>query len=96
MLKIANVFDGGAAQAAGLSAGDMLVAIDGLKASASSFDKLLARRLAGDSAEIHVFRRDELMRFEVELRAPLADTARLAVDPDAGANAIALREAWLA
>ena len=96
MLKIANVFDGGAAQAAGLSAGDMLVAIDGLKVSAGSFDKLLARRLAGDSAEIHVFRRDELMRFEVELRAPLADTARLAVDPDAGATARTLREAWLA
>ena len=95
-LKIANVFDGGAAQAAGLSAGDVLVAIDGLKATAGSFDKLLARRLAGDSAEIHVFRRDELMRFEVELRAPLADTARLAVDPDAGPTAIALREAWLA
>ena len=51
---------------------------------------------ARDSAEIHVFRRDELMRFEVELRAPLADTARLAVDPDAGPTAIALREAWLA
>jgi predicted metalloprotease with PDZ domain len=96
MLKIANVFDGGAAQAAGLSAGDVLVAIDGLKATAGSFDKLLARRLAGDSAKIHVFRRDELMRFEVELRAPLADTAKLAVDPDARANAIALREAWLA
>ena len=96
MLKIANVFDGGAAQAAGLSAGDVLVAIDGLKATAGSFDKLLARRLAGDSAKIHVFRRDELMRFEVELRAPLADTAKLAVAPDAGANAIALREAWLA
>ncbi|WP_442770818.1 M61 family metallopeptidase [Zoogloea ramigera] len=96
MLKIANVFDGGAAQAAGLSGGDVLVAIDGLKATAGSFDKLLARRLAGDSAKIHVFRRDELMRFEVELRAPLADTAKLAVDPDARANAIALREAWLA
>ncbi|MBL8435688.1 MAG: M61 family metallopeptidase [Zoogloea sp.] len=95
-LKIANVFDGGAAQAAGLSAGDVLVAIDGLKATATSFDKLLARRLVGDSAELHVFRRDELMRFEVELRAPLADTARLAVAPDAGPTAIALREAWLA
>jgi predicted metalloprotease with PDZ domain len=80
----------------GAVGGDVLVAIDGLKATAGSFDKLLARRLAGDSAEIHVFRRDELMRFEVELRAPLADTAKLAVDPDAGANAIALREAWLA
>ena len=70
--------------------------IVGISASAGSFDKLLARRLAGDSAEIHVFRRDELMRFEVELRAPLADPARLAVDPDAGATACALREAWLA
>lgn len=95
-LKIANVFDGGSAQAAGLSAGDVLVAIDGLKATAAGFDKLLARRLAGDRAEIHAFRRDELMRFEVELRAPAADTARLATDPEAGPAALALREGWLA
>ncbi len=95
-LKIANVFDGGPAQAAGLSAGDVLVALDGLKVTAGNFDKLLARRMAGERVEIHVFRRDELMRFEVELRAAPADVAKLALADDAPASVMALREGWLA
>lgn len=95
-LKIANVFDGGPAQAAGLSAGDVLVALDGLKVTSGNFDKLLARRMAGEQLEIHVFRRDELMRFEVELRAAPADVAKLALADDAPASVMALREGWLA
>ncbi len=95
VLKLANVYDGGPAQAAGLSAGDVLVALDGLKLGAGNFDKLLARRIAGDSVEIHVFRRDELMRFDVELKAAPKDTARLSFTEDAPAPALALREGWL-
>ncbi len=94
-LKLANVYDGGPAQAAGLSAGDVLVALDGLKVSAAGFDKLMTRRMAGDRAEIHVFRRDELMRFEVELQAPPADTAKPELDGDASPAAVALRTGWL-
>jgi predicted metalloprotease with PDZ domain len=94
-LKIANVFDGGPAQAAGLSAGDVLVALDGLKVTAGNFDKLLARRMAGERVEIHVFRRDELMRFEVALRAAPADVARLSLADPAAPAALALREGWL-
>lgn len=95
-LKIVNVFDGGPAQGAGLSAGDVLVALDGLKVTSGNFDKLLARRMAGERVEIHVFRRDELMRFEVELRAAPADVAKLALADDAPASVMALREGWLA
>ena len=94
-LKLANIYDGGSAQAAGLSAGDVLVALDGLKLGAGNFDKLLARRIAGDSVEIHVFRRDELMRFDVALKAAPKDTARLTFTEDAPASALALREGWL-
>ncbi len=94
-LKLANVYDGGPAQTAGLSAGDVLVALDGLKVSAAGFDKLMARRMAGDRAEIHVFRRDELMCFEVELQAPPADTAKPELDADASPAAVALRTGWL-
>jgi len=94
-LKLANVYDGGSAQAAGLSAGDVLVALDGLKLGAGNFDKLLARRIAGDSVEIHVFRRDELMRFDVELKAAPKDIAKLTLSEDAPAPALALREGWL-
>ena len=95
VLKLANVYDGGSAQAAGLSAGDVLVALDGLKLTAANFDKLLARRIAGDSAEIHAFRRDELMRFDVELQSAPADTAALTLAEDASTEAMALREGWL-
>ena len=95
LVKLANVYDGGSAREAGLSAGDVLVALDGLKLTTGNFDKLLARRLAGDSVEIHAFRRDELMRFDVELRAAVADTARLGFADDASEAALGLRAGWL-
>ncbi|WP_374261406.1 M61 family metallopeptidase [Zoogloea sp.] len=94
-LKLANVYDGGSAQAAGLSAGDVLVALDGIRVGAGNFDKLLARRLAGDRVEIHAFRRDELMSFDVALRAAPADVAKLSLADDASGPARALREGWL-
>ncbi len=74
----------------------MLVALDGLKVTSGNFDKLLARRMAGERVEIHVFRRDELMRFDVELRAAPADVAKLTLADDAPASVMALREGWLA
>ena len=94
-VKIANVFDGGSAQAAGLSAGDVIIACDGLKVTSGNFDKLLARRVAGDSAEIHAFRRDELMCFEVPLQAAPADTAKLEWVARVSKTAEAQRKAWL-
>lgn len=52
--------------------------------------------MVGERVEIHAFRRDELMRFEVELRAAPADVAKLALADDAPASVMALREGWLA
>ncbi|MBS0352515.1 MAG: M61 family metallopeptidase [Proteobacteria bacterium] len=94
-VKLANVYDGGAAQAAGLSAGDVLVALDGLRVTNANLDKLLARRLAGETMHVHAFRRDELMEFEVELQAVPADTAKLTFAERSSGQAKALREAWL-
>ncbi|WP_248320564.1 PDZ domain-containing protein [Caballeronia sp. Sq4a] len=67
---LAVVHDGGAAQKAGLSAGDVLVAIDGLRVTGSNLDALLSRYLPGARIEVHAFRRDELRRTEVRLDAP--------------------------
>ena len=77
-VRLATVYDGGAAQAAGLAAGDLLVAIDGLRATPASLEQLLARRSPGDHVTIDAFRRDELMRFTLRLDAAPADSARLA------------------
>jgi predicted metalloprotease with PDZ domain len=93
--KLANVFDGGAAQDAGLSAGDVLVAIDGLKVTAGNLDTMLARRRSGEQVEIHAFRRDELMRFTVELGAPPVDTAKLSLKEKPAPRMQMLRKGWL-
>lgn len=90
-IRLATVYDGGPAQAAGLSAGDRLVALDGLRVTAASLDSLLARRRPGQTVRLHAFRRDELREFSVTLAPPLRDTVRL----EAAARANALRRHWL-
>ena len=94
-LKLAAVFDGGPAQAAGLSAHDLLVAIDGLRVIRDNLDKLLGRYRGGDVVEIHAFRRDELMRFRVRLADPPRDCVRLEIAKKAPKRALALRKAWI-
>ncbi|TCT08911.1 M61 family metallopeptidase [Paralcaligenes ureilyticus] len=78
--QIANVFEGGAAHAGGLSAGDILVAVDSLRVTEpGGLDKLLHRYKAGDAVLIHVFRRDELRVFRVTLAAQTESECTLAV-----------------
>jgi predicted metalloprotease with PDZ domain len=93
-VKLTHVLEGGAAQAAGLSAGDVLVALDGLRLTAKNLDKRLAGHAPGDAVQVHVFRRDELLVRPLKLLAPAADTCALS----AGGNPAAhrRREAWLA
>ena len=94
--RVANVYDDGPAQAAGVAAGDVLVALDGLRiAHAKALEDMLARRQAGDELTLHVFRRDELMRFVLVLDAPPRDKYSLTLAPRAGAAVVALRRGWL-
>ncbi|NMF91637.1 PDZ domain-containing protein, partial [Aromatoleum petrolei] len=93
--KLANVFDDGPAQRCGLSAGDVLVAIDGLKVTAASLDGMLARRGPGEQVTIHAFRRDELITVTAELVPQPADTVKLASGKRVSAAMRALREGWL-
>jgi len=90
-LKLATVYDQETAQLAGLSAGDILLAIDGLRVTSASIEKQLARRQAGDVIKVHAFRRDQLMEFSVRLDPPLNSSARLSV----AARANVLRRGWL-
>lgn len=68
--KLSQVHEGGAAHLAGLSAGDVLVALDGLRVSGnpSNLDTLLGRYTVGTTVAIHAFRRDELMTFDATLQ----------------------------
>ena len=92
--KLANVYEGGAAHRAGLSALDLLVAIDGLRVTASNLDALMSRYCVDDTVTVHAFRRDELMAFKVVLQADDAPQLTLASVPKPAAAA-RLRSAWL-
>ncbi len=93
--RLANVLTGGAAHRAGLSAGDVLVAIDGLRVLRSTLDSQMARRAAGDRVTVHVFRRDELLCVELELGKPVPKGWRLVVRPRATAAQKRLLQGWL-
>jgi len=76
-LKLAAVYDDGAAQAAGLAAGDQIIAIEGLRATRSNLNRLLASVSPTAPLTFLAFRRDELMTFQVTPRHPPADTCDL-------------------
>ncbi|MBL8484084.1 MAG: PDZ domain-containing protein, partial [Rhodocyclaceae bacterium] len=94
-LRLAQVLSGGAAHRAGLSAGDVLVAIDGLRVTPASLERMLARRRAGEQVEVHAFRRDELICVTLELQPAPADRVKIAPIARAGAKAHSLYESWL-
>jgi predicted metalloprotease with PDZ domain len=96
-IKLSAVHEGGAAHRAGLSAGDLLVALDGLRigATPAALETLLARYQVGDRVLVHAFRRDELLTFDVVLGGERAPTVTLALadgqGKKGGKNAAALR-----
>jgi predicted metalloprotease with PDZ domain len=94
-LKLLHVYSGGAAERAGLAPNDVLVAIDGIRASADAVNAMTRRRSPGERIAVHAFRRDELVSVEVELLAAPLDTCHLALRTDAPERAVALRNAWL-
>lgn len=94
-LTITTAYTGQAAQRAGLSAGDTLVAVDGLRIDERALKALLARRKPGDRLRVHAFRRDELFDCEIELDAPPATDAKLKLAPRPGARAARLLAGWL-
>ena len=88
---VTHVLEGGAAQGAGVAAGDVIVAVDGLRPGQAGLDAALAKRRPGERVVIHAFRRDELMTFDAQLRRAEADTCVLAES----AGGKRLRERWL-
>lgn len=93
--KLSHVFDDGAAQRAGLAAGDVVVAAAGLRAMASNLDGLLQSQRGSGSVEVYAFRRDELLRFDLPLLPAPFDTCWLELDDDAPAEAVKRRDRWL-
>lgn len=92
--RLSQVFDGGAAQLAGLSAGDTIIAIDGLRITALSLERRIRRYTVGTSIEVLACRRDEIRRFSLTLLAQPAITCALTTH-DTPLEAKTRRSAWL-
>jgi predicted metalloprotease with PDZ domain len=94
-LELVTVFDGGPAQAAGLSPGDLVIALGGLKVNDRNLQNRLARCEIGERVRASAFRGDELIDVELELTAPPLDTCYLELDEHAAADVLERRKAWL-
>ena len=93
--KVLVVFEGTTAHAAGLAAGDIIIAVEGLRATRSNLEALLGHYWPGDAVTLHAFRRDELLPLEATLQAPAEDTYYLVREDETDAATAEARAAWL-
>lgn len=94
-VRIGTVRRGSPAESAGLAPGDELIAIDGLRADAGSSFQRLHDRAPGSTARLQVFRREELLAFDVVAGAPRLDIVSVQETADSTPAARALLERWL-
>ena len=78
-VQITHVLESGAAQAAGIAAGDVVIAMEGLRVNAKDLETRLTMYRPGETVTLHVFRRDELLQMPVILQAAEADTCVLRI-----------------
>lgn len=77
--KIQVAFEQGIAMAAGLSAGDVIIALNGMRTDMRKLDDQLQQFLPGEEVEVHAFRRDELIRVKLRLDVGEASLAYLTI-----------------
>jgi len=94
-VRIVHAFEGGAAQAAGLSAGDIVVAAAGLRVTGSNIERIVAAHEIGVPLKIHAFRRDELMVFDATPLEALPDTCVVQVRANLTPEIQQQLDAWL-
>jgi predicted metalloprotease with PDZ domain len=87
--------NGGPAELAGISPGDELVALDGLRINLSGCEARTRRYRPGDKSDVTVFRGDELMTLRLKWTEAPADTCYLLVEGDADDEVVSRRTAWL-
>ncbi|MCU7929397.1 MAG: PDZ domain-containing protein [Candidatus Thiodiazotropha sp. (ex Codakia rugifera)] len=76
-IRILQVYDDGGAQQAGLSAGDEIIAVDGIRLNSEQMERYIGEQEEGVAIQMHLFRRDELQVVNViPLPAP-ADTCTI-------------------
>ncbi len=92
--RLQQVYQGRAAQRAGLAPGDLIVAVDGVHLPAATLGAWLQRLPAGAPLSVHVLRGDRLQEMVMTLDEAPAEECRLAWS-DASGETAARRSAWL-
>ncbi|MCA3056217.1 MAG: M61 family metallopeptidase [Rhodocyclaceae bacterium] len=92
--KLAQVFDGGSAIAAGLSAGDTIVAVDRLRVNAGNLERRIRTYDIGSTLDVIAFRRDEMMEIKLTLIEPTTSTCVLTLS-ESPPEAKTRRTNWL-
>ncbi|MBN9288786.1 MAG: hypothetical protein BGO43_01285 [Gammaproteobacteria bacterium 39-13] len=92
---VTQVSDDSAAQLAGISAQDEIIAINGMRVDSESFDKIAKRLRIGQEIKVHVFRQDLLKEKLVILKAPPLDTAEISMQPNMNEAQRRNLELWL-
>jgi predicted metalloprotease with PDZ domain len=91
---IAQVLSGSPAERAGLAAGDVLVALDGLRLTAAGWSKTLETLVPSQELTAHYFRGDELLQTRLRPEPPPADTWVLTLAEGEGER-LERRRRWL-
>jgi predicted metalloprotease with PDZ domain len=92
---VMNVYTDGAAQRAGLSPGDVIVALDGLRVTAGQWPQRLMALQPGRTYPVHFFRGDELLSAQLAAEPLPLDTWTLTLAEKPSPEQLARRKAWL-
>ena len=76
-LKVLSVVENGPAQQGGISAGDVIIALNNIRANLKDYQQLLKTAPSETVLPVTLFRRDELYQLEVEVTAAPMDTVFL-------------------
>ncbi len=93
--QVRQVLSDSWAQRAGLAPGDLLIALDGERASVEALRRRHARSRAGDVWRMHLMRDARLLELSAALGAPLPGPVQLDFAPRASAAALRRRRGWL-
>ena len=93
--KITQVFTNESAELAGLSAGDIIIAINKIHVNKSNIEKVIGSYNVDDELEVHAFRRDELYVFNLQLKPAELTTCYLEINKKMTEEIKEKQRAWL-
>ena len=95
LVFIKTVYSGGAAEIAGLAAGDELIAFDGVKVNRVSLQNLAKQYSPGQKVSLLIFRQERLIETNIRLAQPIEQNWKLQIDKTARGRVEGLRNKWL-